>query len=119
LRKHPENRTNSCFLEELEVLILKNKSLSLLVFVLSVLVLSACVGQNMGENQVNSNARVVIGPVQVEEFLIFSQPRRITFAEAVNGYTQIWFDETPEGDGYINNTLVFSRNGCPLARPPI
>jgi hypothetical protein len=66
----------------------------------------------------SSDSKITVAEVQVAEFRV-QPPRSIVFNESVQGFTQVWLDESPEGDGFLNNTETYSRNGCPLAGPPI
>lgn len=46
-------------------------------------------------------------------------PGSIAFASPDQGVEVVYLDEIPEGDGFANRTATYSRDGCPLAGPPI
>ncbi len=74
---------------------------------------------NVSPGNVSDSAIIIIiDEAEVAEFRV-QPPRSIVFSKTVQGFTQVWLDESTEGDGFLNNTETFSRNGCPLAGPPI
>ncbi len=76
------------------------------------------VTQNSSPPSNVSDSEIIIAEAEVAEFHVQS-PRSIVFSESVQGFAQVWLDESPEGDGFLNNTETYSRNGCSLAGPPI
>jgi hypothetical protein len=86
------------------------------------LALCSCSNQDGGESNAmpgeQPESDITIDEATVAEFQV-NPPRSILFSEPVGGYSQVWFDEAPAGDGFEVNTVTYSRNGCPLAGPPI
>ncbi len=98
------------------------KKSNLLITLVCVFAFAGCAGQTLDQSgpptnrSAKSDSNIVISGAVVEEFIVSSRPRSIVLREAVDGVTQIWFDETSEGEV---NTQTYSRDGCPLAGPPI
>ncbi|MCS6883155.1 MAG: hypothetical protein RMK84_06580 [Oscillochloridaceae bacterium] len=65
-----------------------------------------------------ADAPIVLAKATVAEFLV-QPPRKIILQEPVDGFEAIWLNERPVGTGFENSTATYSRNGCPLAGPPI
>lgn len=64
------------------------------------------------------SGEIVLPKAQVKEFLV-EPPRSLILAEAINGITQVWLDESGGGGHAENRTQIYSANGCPLTGPPL
>ncbi|MCS6828532.1 MAG: hypothetical protein NZ553_18095 [Caldilinea sp.] len=87
-----------------------------LIVLYSLLALCAC--SPISAPAATSAEPLTIPRAVVKEFLV--EPlRSILLAEAIDGITRVWLDESGSDGHFENKTQTYSVNGCPLAGSPL
>lgn len=76
--------------------------------------------QNPSPKQIaRPGPQVVLPRARVDQFDV-QPPRSLVLSDMEKNSSQVWFfDETRQGEGFLNQTEVYSRAGCALAGAPL